>query len=63
MGKGDNVKNSLLLEDREIHLNGNTPRQRVKDRFTCYEIMHGLILIIGVLHACCHLNENMRKKF
>lgn len=44
-------------------VNGNTPRQRVKDRFTCYEIMHGLILIIGVLHACCHLNENMRKKF
>lgn len=41
MGKGDNVKNSLLLEDREIHLNGNTPRQKVKDRFSCYEIMHG----------------------
>lgn len=41
MGKGDDVKNSLLLDDREIHLNGNIPRQKVKDRFTCYEIMHG----------------------
>lgn len=35
------MENSLLVENRKIDLNGNTPRQKIKDKFACYEIMHG----------------------